>query len=58
VAIVAGLASAQLSRKPPQSATREKTSGGTMNRDTLLFRVSLIWLAILMAGCVYLLLTL
>ena len=32
--------------------------GGTMNRDTLLFRASLIWLAVLTAGCVYVLLTL
>jgi hypothetical protein len=32
--------------------------GGTMSRDTLLFRVSLIWLAVLTAGCVYMLLTL
>jgi hypothetical protein len=33
-------------------------SGGIMNRDTLLFRVSLIWLAVLTAGVVYVLLTL
>jgi hypothetical protein len=32
--------------------------GGTMDRDTLLFRVSLIWLAVLTAGVVYVLLTL
>jgi hypothetical protein len=32
--------------------------GGTMRRDTLLFRVSLIWLGVLTAGCVYVLLTL
>jgi hypothetical protein len=31
--------------------------GGTMDRDTLLLRVSLIWLAVLAAGCVYVLLT-
>jgi hypothetical protein len=30
--------------------------GGTMNRDTLAFRASLIWLAVLTAGCVYVLL--
>jgi hypothetical protein len=29
--------------------------GGTMSRDTLLYRVSLIWLAIVTAGCVYVL---
>jgi hypothetical protein len=29
-----------------------------MNRDTLLFRVSLIWLAIVAAGCAYVLLQL
>jgi hypothetical protein len=33
-------------------------SGGAMNRDTLLFRVSLIWLAIVVAGCAYVLLQL
>jgi hypothetical protein len=32
--------------------------GGTMDRDTLPFRVSLIWLAIVAAGCVYVLLKL
>jgi hypothetical protein len=32
--------------------------GGTMKRDTLLFRISLIWLAIIAAGGIYLLLTL
>jgi hypothetical protein len=32
--------------------------GGTMNRDTLLFRAWLIWLAVLTAGCVYVLLRL
>jgi hypothetical protein len=29
-----------------------------MDRDTLLLRMSLIWLAVLTAGCVYMLLTL
>jgi hypothetical protein len=29
--------------------------GGTMDRDTLLFRASLMWLAIVTAGCVYVL---
>jgi hypothetical protein len=33
-------------------------SGGIMNRDKLLYRASLIWLAVLTAGCVYVLLTL
>jgi hypothetical protein len=32
--------------------------GGTMSRDTLLLRVSLIWLAIIMVGCVYVALSL
>jgi hypothetical protein len=32
--------------------------GGTMDRDTLLVRASPIWLAVLTAGCVYMLLTL
>jgi hypothetical protein len=32
--------------------------GGTMDRDTLLLRISLIWLAVLTAGCVYVLLAL
>jgi hypothetical protein len=32
--------------------------GATMTRDTLLFRASLVWLAIWTAGCVYLLLAL
>jgi hypothetical protein len=32
--------------------------GGTMKRDTMLFRVSLIWLAVMAAGCVYVLVTL
>jgi hypothetical protein len=32
--------------------------GGTMNRDTLLFQVSLIWLALVVAGCAYVLLAL
>jgi hypothetical protein len=33
-------------------------SGGIMNRDTLYYRASLIWLAVLTAGLVYVLLTL
>jgi hypothetical protein len=32
--------------------------GGTMSRDTLLLSVSLIWLAIIMVGCVYVALSL
>jgi hypothetical protein len=32
--------------------------GGTMDRDTLLLRVSLIWLAIVTVGCLYVLFTL
>jgi hypothetical protein len=32
--------------------------GGTMSRDTLLLRVSLIWLAIIVVGCVYVALSL
>jgi hypothetical protein len=32
--------------------------GGTMKRDTLLFRASLIWLTVMAAGCVYVLVTL
>jgi hypothetical protein len=36
---------------------RERKMGGdSMDRGTLLFRVSLIWLAIVSAGCVYVLL--
>jgi hypothetical protein len=41
------------------AALREHNmGGGTMDRDTLLFLVSLIWLAVLTAGVVYVLLTL
>lgn len=32
--------------------------GGAMDRDTLLLRVSLIWLAIVKVGCLYMLFTL
>jgi hypothetical protein len=32
--------------------------GDAMDRNTLLFRISLIWLAIVAAGCVYVLLKL
>jgi hypothetical protein len=32
--------------------------GGAMDRDTLLLRVSLIWLAIVTVGCLYMLFTL
>jgi hypothetical protein len=32
--------------------------GGTMDGDTLLYRVSLMWLAIVVAGCAYVLLQL
>ena len=43
----------------PQSATREhNVDGAAMTRDTLLFRISLIWLAIVASGCVYVLLRL
>jgi hypothetical protein len=51
--------------KPATNETRNfvplrqnSMGGGTMSRDTLLYRVSLIWLAVLTAGCVYMLLTL
>jgi hypothetical protein len=32
--------------------------GGTMHRDTLIFRASLIWLAIVVTGCIFMLLML
>jgi hypothetical protein len=41
-----------------RSTTRTQHGRSTMDRDTLLFRVSLIWLAIIAAGCVYVLLKL
>jgi hypothetical protein len=46
-------------KKKLRSTVRTHNWGaGTMDRDTLLFRVSLIWLAVVAAGCVYVLLKL